>query len=130
MINLVNHEEDFGVTAEWHFHPTAHDKNACDGIGATFKREASRASLLAKPKDAILTPKSLYSWGKQNFKKTEIFYFSKTDHDKSVRRLNNRFSSAPIVPQILINHSFSVLANKKLLIKKYSDAECGNIFEY
>lgn len=130
MINLVNHEEDFGVTAEWHFHATAHGKNACDGIGATFKREASRASLLAKPKDAILTPKSLYSWGKQYFKKTEILYFSKTDHDKCVRRLNNRFSSAPFVPQILINHSFSVLANKKLLIKKYSDAECGKIFEY
>ena len=38
--NLLFHEKDFGVTAEWHFHATAHGKGACDGIGANLKRAA------------------------------------------------------------------------------------------
>jgi len=59
--NLIYHERDFGIPAKWHYHATAHGKNACDGIGATFKREATRASLLAKPTKAILTPSALYN---------------------------------------------------------------------
>lgn len=59
MMNLIHHEEDFGVQAEWHFHAIAHDKSASDGIGAVFKREAVRASLLCKSNDAILSFKNL-----------------------------------------------------------------------
>ncbi|KAJ8677331.1 hypothetical protein QAD02_013118 [Eretmocerus hayati] len=42
--NLVAHEKDFGVVAEWHFHATAHGKGACGGIGANLKRDAKQAS--------------------------------------------------------------------------------------
>lgn len=38
MANLLCHEEDFGVKAEWHFHTTAHGKTASDGIDALLKR--------------------------------------------------------------------------------------------
>ena len=40
-----NHEEDFGISAEWHFAASAHGKGACDGLGGTVKRLAARASL-------------------------------------------------------------------------------------
>ncbi|KYN18869.1 hypothetical protein ALC57_08809, partial [Trachymyrmex cornetzi] len=66
--NLMNHEQDFNVTVEWHFHATSHGKNACDRVGAVFKREAVRESLLAKQTEAILNPTLLYNWGKKNFK--------------------------------------------------------------
>ena len=49
-VNLCNHETDFGVKAEWHFSATSHGKGACDGVGGTVKRLASRASL-QKPYD-------------------------------------------------------------------------------
>jgi len=39
---LCQHEEDFGVAAEWHFSATSHGKRACDGVGGTF---AARDSL-------------------------------------------------------------------------------------
>ena len=32
-INLLHHEMDFGIPAEWHFYVTAHGKGRCDGIG-------------------------------------------------------------------------------------------------
>lgn len=66
--NLMHHEQDFDIKADWHYHATAHGKNACDGIGATFKGEAARASLLFKPSDAILTAAKLYAWAKDHFK--------------------------------------------------------------
>ena len=33
MANLINHERDFNLKAEWRFSTTAHEKSAFDGIG-------------------------------------------------------------------------------------------------
>lgn len=59
MINLIRHEEDFGIKAEWHVHAT-HGKGVSDGVGALFKREAARHSLLCKPTETILTSQKLF----------------------------------------------------------------------
>lgn len=60
--NLLQHKEDFGIAAEWHFFATSHRKSACDGIGGTVKRLAAWASLQAVDKNHILTPSDLFSW--------------------------------------------------------------------
>lgn len=122
MANLINHEDDFGVKAEWHFCATAHGKSCYDGLGAIFKREAYRASLKAKPKDAILTHVTLVKWATNHFKNIKIFYFTNTDHEKCRRRLNRRFENAAPVPQILKHHSFQISTDKKLIMKRYSNA--------
>lgn len=74
MMNLIHHFEDFGVEAEWHFHATAHGKGACDGIGAIVKRGATRASLQARPNEALLTPQALLSMGEKQIQKYNIFF--------------------------------------------------------
>ena len=61
MVNLINHKVDFNIDAEWHFHTTAHGKNETDGIAANFKRGAAKASLVAKPNDAISNVKKLFN---------------------------------------------------------------------
>ncbi|KAJ8667533.1 hypothetical protein QAD02_009196 [Eretmocerus hayati] len=63
--NLVAHEKDFGVVAEWHFHATAHGKGACDGIGANLKIGAKQASLQCSSQHYMLTPQSLFEWAKK-----------------------------------------------------------------
>ncbi|KAJ8684872.1 hypothetical protein QAD02_020665 [Eretmocerus hayati] len=68
MSNLLKHEGDFGIAAEWHFCLTAHGKSGYDGLGATFKRKAIRASFLAKPHQAMLTTKNLFDWARVHFK--------------------------------------------------------------
>ena len=62
MTNLVYHQDDFGIRAEWHFFATSHGKSACDGIGGTVKREAARASLRATTTGHILTPQQLLNF--------------------------------------------------------------------
>jgi len=61
-INLWNHQNDFGVLAEWHFFATSHGKGPSDGIGGTTKREATRASLQRSYHDQILTPNKLFEF--------------------------------------------------------------------
>lgn len=101
--NLINHEDDFGIKAEWHYYATAHEKSCYDGLGAIFKREAYRTSLFVKPKYAILTPESLVK-SKSHFQNNDIFQFTKIEHEKSRRKLNRRFELAKAVPEILNNH--------------------------
>ena len=43
--DLLLHEKDFDLKAEWHFFATSHERNACDGVGDTIKRLAAHASL-------------------------------------------------------------------------------------
>lgn len=130
MINLINHEIDFGVQAEWHCHATAHGKGASDGVGALFKRQAARSSLLCKPADAILSPEKLFSWGQKHFKTISTLFYSRTEHEKITRSLKRRFDEAPAVPEILKSHSFIVLTNQELFIKRYSNAQTGTKLVY
>lgn len=126
--NLIQHKEDFSIDAEWHYSATAHGKGACDGIGATFKREAYRASLTAKPQNAILTPQKLYSWAKSNFETIGIMYYDKTYHEKMRRKLKKRFENAQPVPEILKNHGFVIGSNDEVLIKRYSNDDRNRVW--
>lgn len=88
MCNLIHHKKDFGVTADWHFHPTVHGKEPSDGIGAILKREATRASLQTKPDDAILTAQSLLQWAKNKFDNMHIMYYSQKKYAKMKKFLS------------------------------------------
>jgi len=127
--NLVHHKHDFNIQAEWHYSATAHGKSAYDGIDATFKRETYKASLVAKPQDAILTSQVLFNWAKKHFKNIKIFYLKKTDHEKVKRKLKKRFETAPPVPQILKNHGFIIMGENKVLIKRYSNDTNGTLWQ-
>ena len=54
-VNIYNHENDFGIPAEWHFFATVHGKDPYDGLGGTLKRLAARASLQHPSQDQITT---------------------------------------------------------------------------
>jgi hypothetical protein len=45
IFNLIHHKVDFELEASWTFTATGHGKSAGDGIGATLKSTARRASL-------------------------------------------------------------------------------------
>ena len=60
-LNLLHHEQDFHIKAEWQFFATLHGKNACDGIGGTVKRATAKASLQRVVSDQILTPLDMFN---------------------------------------------------------------------
>ena len=75
--NLLCHEDDFELQAEWNFFATSHGKNACDGVGGTVKREAAKASLQAVTTGHILTPNDLFDWATEHISNVKFFYISK-----------------------------------------------------
>ena len=127
--NLINHQTDFNLVAEWHFSISAHGKSAFDGIGAFFKREAYRASLLAKPGKQILNFLALLNWALQHFKDLKIYSYDKIYHEKMRRKLNKRFENVSQVTGILSHHSFQVSSDKKIFMKKFSKAKTGTEVE-
>lgn len=121
--NLMKHNSDFGLKAEWHFHVTAHGKGPHDGLGAAVKIKARRASLQASPVNSILTAEQLFNWSKQNIKNIEFFYFSSKLHETVKRRLKSRFDNAQAVPKIQSKHTFIPVSDTELKIKTYSSAK-------
>ena len=56
ILNLTNHETDFGIPVSWSFNATAHGK------GPVVKYRAIRKVLSGTIVDAILTPEDLYKF--------------------------------------------------------------------
>ena len=123
--NLLFHEKDFGIKAEWHFQATAHGKGGCDGVGANIKRGARKASLQLSSKNHILKPEDLYNWAKAYCKETVVFYSSKESYEKTVVQLKPRLDQAKSIPGTLQYHAIIPIDGNRLMLKKVSTS-----FEY
>jgi hypothetical protein len=44
-IDILCHEQDFGLSAEWHFFATSHGKGPAGGMGGTVKKAGCKESL-------------------------------------------------------------------------------------
>ena len=90
----MNHKNDFGVDAEWHFFETAHGKRACDGISGCIKRNAYLPSLQNTP---ITTTENLFERAKNFFNKINFEYSSVNEYEDNKKKLEVRFSKAKAV---------------------------------
>ena len=121
--NLLYHEEDFGMCAEWHFFTTSHGKNACDGVGGTVKREAAKASLQAAVTGHILTPQDLYNWAQSHIQNVAFFFVGKEDVAAHTKEQQAWFANVKAVPGTRSHHCFIPTATKKLVLKRVSGDE-------
>ena len=122
-LNLLNHETDFDVEAEWHFFATAHGKGACDGIGGCVKRNAYRASL--QNSTQITTTKKLYEWAQLFFKKIHFDFSSIEEYEKHKQDLQSRFDKAKTIKGTRKYHFYRPTINGQLECKLFSsDVKC------
>ncbi|KAG8237637.1 hypothetical protein J437_LFUL013615 [Ladona fulva] len=115
-INLCYHEEDFGITAEWHFFATSHGKGPCDGTGGTLKRLAAKASL-QRLDNQISTPNELFLWASENLHSKVYFkvhFFAEKDYAEGTMILKNRFATTKQIRGTLNYHSFIPVSKTKL----------------
>lgn len=123
VINLANHKNDYGVNAEWHFFPTAHGKGPCDGLGATVKRSAVRASLQST--NVILTANDLFKWLKDTPRLPNIHfeYLDLKVYDLMKKKLNKRFTNNCRIKSLQQKHCLILLENGNVRAKTYSESE-------
>lgn len=111
------------------FYVTAHGKGPHDGLGATLKIHARKASLQASMSNSILDAKKLYNWAKKNLRNITFFYYTKKQHNTTQKTLKRRFLKSGPIPHIQINHCFIPKSDTQLIIKRFSSDKDKVIYE-
>lgn len=126
VINLAYHFEDYGINAEWHFFPTAHGKGPCDGLGATVKRSAVRASLQST--STILTAEEFFNWLKNidRLQNIHFEYFKSADYNPMKKKLNKRFMITNRIKALQQKHCLIAMSDGYIEAKTFSES---SIFE-
>ena len=123
--NLCFHEEDFGITAEWHFFSTSHGKGACDGLGGTIKRLATIASLQRPYNEQIMTPKQLFLYATENISGINFLYSSNKEYTKEASDLEERFASGSTIKGTHKLHCFVPISKTQIEVKPISNKNQG-----
>ena len=102
----------------WKPNGTSHGKSACDGIGGTVKRPATKASLKRPAHNQILTPLDMFSYMYCKFDVTGIkfFYMPSTTIKENVILLQDRYNAAQTVKGTRQLHRFVPQPLGKLLV--------------
>ena len=119
-INLLYHEADFGIKAQWNFFATSHGKGACDGVCGCMKRCAAKASLQRPYADQILTAADFFNYCKENFPNIQCFFTPKAAVEQVTADLEQRFSTAVTIPGTQKHHHFRPIGDGKLEISETS----------
>jgi hypothetical protein len=72
---LAHHQTIFGLSAEWHFHASAHGKGPCDGVGASIKRQCQMYSLRqdGRPQSKpVQSATELVHWAQEHCDKIKV----------------------------------------------------------
>ena len=81
----------------WKQSGTSHGKSACDGVGGTVKRPATKASLKRQAHNQILTPLDMFSYCESDVIGIKFFYMSSTTIKENVILLQDRYNVAQTV---------------------------------
>ena len=98
----------------WKQSETSHGKSACDGIGGTVKRPATKASLKGPAHNQILTPLDLFSYCESDVTGIKFFYRLSTSKE-NVILLQDRYNAAQTVKGTRQLHRFMLQPLGKLL---------------
>jgi len=126
--NLIHHDADFNLKAEWNFFATSHGKNACDGVGGTIKRLAARASLQRAITNQIQTPEQLFQFAVEEIPGVTVFFVSSESVEKTSKFLEPRFSTAPRFKGSRKNHQF-IPRGSDIVMRRVSGGKLGRWFK-
>lgn len=122
-LNLVFLMKSTGINVEWNFSATSHGKSACDGIGATVKRNAYRVSLQRPEYNQILTPKIFYNWAINFFEKVSFDFCTENEHDREHKALTSRYKKAITIKNTRQYHCFKPSEDgKHIMCRKISSS--------
>ena len=100
----------------WKQSGTSHGKSACDGIGGTVKRPATKASLKRPAHNQILTLLDMFSYRESDDTGIKFFYVSSITIKENVIKLQDRYNAAQTLKRTHQLHRFVPQRHGKLLV--------------
>ena len=100
----------------WKQSGTSHGKSACDGIGGTVKRPATKASLKRPAHNQVLTTLDMFSYCESDVTGIKFFYMSSTTIKENVILLQDRYNAAQTVKGTRQLYRFVPQPQGKLLV--------------
>ena len=100
----------------WKQSGTSHVKSACDGIGGTVKRPATKANLKKTAHNHILTLLDMFIYCESDVPGIKFFYVSCTTIKENVIKLQGRYNAAQTVKGTRQLHRFVPQPQGKLLV--------------
>lgn len=104
--NLMYSQEDFGVSGNWHFFPTAHGRSPADGVGGTFKRSVYNRSVSGQYR--VYNAEDFVKCAQTFAKKTRIFLSAKEEMKSNELLLQRRWENVKTIPGTRESHFFDV----------------------
>ena len=120
LMNLCNHNVDFGYQALWSFFATSHGKSPCDGIGGTVKRKMARTSLQRPNNNQILTFKAVEKFCREELKGILFFSIHKKNMVAVRERMKKRYDKGDTVPGTRSCHHFESTSTNSIRGKQLS----------
>jgi hypothetical protein len=111
--NLLFTQQDFGVTAEWHFMPTSHGKSAADGIGGNVKRLVHQEIISGRAE--VNNANEFVQCAKSVIKSTNIIHVCSDDIKPFLSMLNSRWRKVTTLQGTRNFHFFLPLYPDKIL---------------
>ena len=100
----------------WKQSGTSHGKSACDGIGGTVKRPATKASLKRPAHHQILTPLAMFNYCESDVTGIKFFYMSSTTIKENVILLQDMYNAAQTVKRTRRLNRFALQPLGKFLV--------------
>ena len=101
----------------------SHGKGPCDGVGATVKIFAARASLQRACNNQIMTPRQLFDFASAENPSVAFYYATTEEHAQEAILLSHRFESARMIAGTHKLHCIRSVTSEVVEVKEFSNSK-------
>ena len=121
---LLNFKKLYNLDVEWHFSAPCHGKGAVDGIGATIKQNARRASI--RNIVSIKNAEELHNWAVTSMPNVTTFYVTSESIKKGESDFERMIENVKKILGIRKYHSFIPTTNMEIVCSPFSGGPTKN----
>ena len=120
---LCDHQEEFGVSARWHYLECGHGKGPCDGLGASVKRAADMS--VKQGKATIQGADDFVRWANTTDKTSKVRYISYNENDVQKIQENISRKDKPVAIAGTLKLHAAVPISKLSIATRELSCNCG-----
>lgn len=132
LVNLMYHQQDFNLEAEWIFTATSHGKSSCDAMSATVKSTTRRESLRDGTLVLIRTSEEMYRFcvDKLTSSTKDFTHVTTEEVSAQVEFLEDRYKGFKKLTGIRMHHIFRPINNNVIRMERTHGSNVFTDFDF